>query len=278
MPRKAAFCSQCGHYVWLTDEGLCENGHSRPNLRDVREVDVLPAVAAGAASMSTPPSRTEPAPSPWETPAASPWESQVPGPAVPAGPPAVEPTLLPPATDLYASSVAGSAGYPIADPVHAEIAAVGDPFLYAAMTQVQPAQTDVFGKRVGAFLIDTVILQVVQVIAGVALGIALAIVTMGRISESAAGFIGYLFALVIYLGYFTLFEVTLGFTPGKGIFGLRVVTIDKDRISFGQALGRNAARFIDLLFFALPGILAIRGSSHHQRLGDQWAGTYVIGR
>lgn len=42
MPRTAAFCTDCRHYVWLNAEGGCENGHARPALRDVRQVDSLP--------------------------------------------------------------------------------------------------------------------------------------------------------------------------------------------------------------------------------------------
>lgn len=298
MARKAAFCSQCARYVWLTPEGLCENGHTKPNLRDVRETDTLPSVAAGAASVGTPqptlqPPTAQPTLQPPAAPAqpidapavpaqpavpappAAPWEAQAPV-VPPAASPDISPTLLPPSTDLYADSVASAQGYPSATGLQADLAATGDPYLYAMMTEVQPAQTDVLGKRVIAFIIDSFILQVVQAMLGFALGIFLAIVTAGNVSEGGAMGAGYLMGVVVTLAYFTAFEAGLGYTPGKALFGLRVMNKDRSKISVGQALGRNAARFVDLLFMGLVGLFAARGSAYRQRFGDQWANTYVV--
>lgn len=284
MARKAAFCSQCARYVWLTPEGLCENGHTKPNLRDVRETDTLPSVAAGAAAVSA--AMQQPAPPQPAMPAveaqpaipappAAPWEAPPPvGP--PAAPAAPAPTLLPPSTDLYASSVAGSQGYPSDIGLQAELAATGDPNLYAMMTEVQPAQTDVLGKRVIAYIIDTMVLSFLQGIIGFGLGVFLAIITAGNISDGAASGSGYLMGVIITLAYFTAFEAGLGYTPGKALFGLRVMNKDRSKISVGQALGRNAARFVDLLFMGLIGLLAARNSAYRQRYGDQWANTYVV--
>jgi len=256
MARKAAFCSQCARYVWLTPDGLCENGHSKPNLRDIRETDTLPTASVGAAAVSA--SMQQPIPvspvQPVAAPQAAPWETPEGVPAPPAAP--------------------WETGAPVG--LEAELAATGDPHLYAMLTEVQPAQTDVLGKRVIAYIIDILVLSFLQGIIGFGLGIFLAIITAGNISEGAASGSGYLMGVVITLAYFTAFEAGLGYTPGKALFGLRVMNKDRTKISVGQALGRNAARFVDLLFMGLIGLLAARNSAYRQRYGDQWANTYVV--
>jgi uncharacterized RDD family membrane protein YckC len=72
-----------------------------------------------------------------------------------------------------------------------------------------------------------------------------------------------------------LAEARFGRTPGKRLFGLRVVSEDGTAISLGQAIFRRVAPFIGfpLLVVDLPAALA---DSRHRRAFDRAAGTLVV--
>jgi hypothetical protein len=76
-------------------------------------------------------------------------------------------------------------------------------------------------------------------------------------------------------GYFVYFEYKKnGQTPGKKIFGLKVVTLDGSPLSLSKCIMRETLRYVDLMF-VLPGVLAFLLTQKHQRLGDMLAGTMV---
>ncbi|NLI75659.1 MAG: RDD family protein [Candidatus Riflebacteria bacterium] len=83
--------------------------------------------------------------------------------------------------------------------------------------------------------------------------------------------------LVVW-GYHILFEIFLdGQTPGKRHFGIRVVTLDGQRIEFFPSMVRNLARIVDFLPFGfVAGAVAMLSSRHHQRIGDLFSRTMVI--
>lgn len=69
-------------------------------------------------------------------------------------------------------------------------------------------------------------------------------------------------------------SLTNGSSPGKALFGLRVVTTDGGPVTFRHALVRG---FIQLAELPLGvGILVALGNLRSQRLGDLAAGTFVI--
>jgi len=86
-----------------------------------------------------------------------------------------------------------------------------------------------------------------------------------------------LWIFVVWAGYFPVAESVKGQTLGKMILGLKVVSKTGRRISFGQALKRHIADLLDSIFFGLVALIAIKNSPAHQRLGDLWAETIVIG-
>jgi len=83
-------------------------------------------------------------------------------------------------------------------------------------------------------------------------------------------------SLLIFLGYYVVFEAILGRTIGKVVVGIRVVGEDAESISWGQALGRNLLRVVDALFFYFVAAIFVWSSSKRQRLGDRAANTFVI--
>lgn len=128
--------------------------------------------------------------------------------------------------------------------------------------------------RIGAYCIDfglrfmlMVLLSIIYLISGIALG------------ERVATGLMLLTWFVLDWFYPVFFEAgKRGATPGKMLFGLRVVQISGTPITFGQAVVRNFLRFIDGLptFNYLVGIASCFATRRFQRLGDLAAGTVVV--
>lgn len=154
--------------------------------------------------------------------------------------------------------------------------------------------TDVVGRRVGAAIVDSIILLGPQVLIFLTLmwqpifgkGGLVDQVDQASRSRSApppemngAFMSRYLLSLaamwtVMFLYYF-ITERTLQGSPGKLAFGLRVVgSTGAAPISWGQSAGRNALRLLfDSNLIALIVILVSKG---HRRVGDMAAHTLVI--
>ena len=82
---------------------------------------------------------------------------------------------------------------------------------------------------------------------------------------------------VVWIIYFPIIESIRGQTLGKLILGLRVVTKNGNPISFGQAFKRHLLDMIDFFFFGVVAFITIKNTPDHQRVGDLWAKTIVIG-
>ena len=125
-------------------------------------------------------------------------------------------------------------------------------------------QGDVVPRRVGAFLVDLIVISVVGGLLTAALGI-----------EALAS--GALLTL-LYLLYFIGFEGAYGKTPGKHLLGLVVVTERGEPCEYRAATIRTLLRLIDGLPGALylVGLVAIYLTDDRQRLGDLAADTVVV--
>lgn len=84
-----------------------------------------------------------------------------------------------------------------------------------------------------------------------------------------------LIVLCFYHGYFILLENKTGQTPGKKVFGLRVVAEDGGKATLGQCILRDVLRYIDCGLL-VPGLVCISLSEKRQRLGDLAARTRVV--
>ena len=82
---------------------------------------------------------------------------------------------------------------------------------------------------------------------------------------------------IVWVIYFPVIESITGQTLGKKILGLRVVTKSGNPISFWQAIKRRVADFLDFGPFGLVAYLTIKNTPDHQRVGDLWAKTIVVG-
>lgn len=82
--------------------------------------------------------------------------------------------------------------------------------------------------------------------------------------------------LIVMVLYMVSLE-SLGFTLGKWLLGLRVVSTDGSRPGLWKSVLRNALRFVDSLpTFNILGVILILRNAEHARFGDRIAGTRVV--
>ncbi len=86
--------------------------------------------------------------------------------------------------------------------------------------------------------------------------------------------LGIIAMLVFYHGFFIYYEFKRGFTPGKKLFGLKVVSLDGSRVSMRQCVIRDMMRYIDCML-VVPGLISMNVSQKRQRLGDMLCATMV---
>jgi uncharacterized RDD family membrane protein YckC len=74
--------------------------------------------------------------------------------------------------------------------------------------------------------------------------------------------------------YFIYYHLNRGATPGKHLFGLKVISLDGRPLSRRQCILRECLIYIDVGFL-FPGLISILATPRNQRLGDLAAGTMV---
>ena len=128
-----------------------------------------------------------------------------------------------------------------------------------------------FPSRVLALLLD----MLVQI---VVLGFALGALFAGAGTRSdyvAAAAVA--ISVLVIVGYPTAFEtLSRGKTLGKLAFGLRVVGDDGSPVRFRQALVRGLTGAIEIWSFAPIALICSIASDQGKRVGDFFAGTYVV--
>lgn len=138
--------------------------------------------------------------------------------------------------------------------------------------------------RLLALVIDTIFFSLIWSVANFVFGVTQVtsgspVSVGGSAAFSTQTSIPWVWTSVIYLGYFIGFESVFSATPGKGLCGLRVATVDGRRLAVRTVVWRNLVRVVD----ALPILYLLGGGSvlltmHSQRLGDLVAGTTVVHR
>ncbi len=99
-----------------------------------------------------------------------------------------------------------------------------------------------------------------------------------RLDPAAGAAISLTSTVIVIVGYPVIWETaTRGRTPGMYALGLRVVGDDGSPERFRQALVRGLTSVVEIwLFTGLPALIASLISSRGKRLGDLFAGTFVI--
>jgi uncharacterized RDD family membrane protein YckC len=132
--------------------------------------------------------------------------------------------------------------------------------------------TDVVGARIGAQVIDTVLLFVQVVVVTLLL-----VLLVQPESRDAVDGLAALTVLTLPL-YGGLFEgLWNGQTPGKRFTGIKVVDRQGREPGLGKALGRNVPAIVLFSWVTTAvALAAIATSDLRQRLFDGVAGTYVV--
>lgn len=156
-------------------------------------------------------------------------------------------------------------------------------------TEVGPVRPAGMGKRVGAYIIDTVIVALVlSVLAFVGLDGGLVPATPEGTDASSTYVSGMLFA-ALTLAYFVLMEAATGQTFGKRLLRIRATKADGSDMTLEGAFKRRVLFFIgsvvpvagiaNLIGFAVPLaalVTAIQDHGLHQGFHDRWASTRVV--
>jgi len=142
-----------------------------------------------------------------------------------------------------------------------------------------------FWRRLFAYFIDRFILYLVSVVLflvglsalEVEAGAVERLLLSGRLPEGAGSFtLVYILAVIFTdMAYFTWFHGAGGRTPGKMLFGLRVVQASGEPATFGVAFLRWVGYLISGLFFCL-GFLWIAFDGRKQGWHDKIAATIVV--
>ena len=117
----------------------------------------------------------------------------------------------------------------------------------------RPVEVASQGKRFLNYLLDQVILYIVNSGIGFVLGFAMAASSGPDAVEDVPMLIFYAIGIGVSLCYFILFEAMFGRSIGKMATGTRVVNEDGSPPSFGQVVGRTFARFIPFEPFSFLG-------------------------
>lgn len=136
-----------------------------------------------------------------------------------------------------------------------------------------------FWRRVGAYIIDAVLLWIVLSVIGSIFGIG---TTVSEVSDLSANFSysaddapSMLLSLVLGIAYFAGLESSsMQATLGKKALGLVVTDLNGHRISFLRALGRYAAKFLSAVILFI-GFIMVAFTERKQGLHDLLAGTQV---
>jgi uncharacterized RDD family membrane protein YckC len=128
-----------------------------------------------------------------------------------------------------------------------------------------------WGSRVGAYLLDSLII-VVPLVVLIVVGVA--------VDLWALVLIGYIGTLVAPFFYFTYFHGASGQTPGKRALGIRVASDETgEPIGYGRAFGRYAITVVFAWVLFLPLVLDYLWplwDTKKQALHDKVVGSIVV--
>ena len=137
-----------------------------------------------------------------------------------------------------------------------------------------------FWIRLAAWIADMVCLFLATIVLAV---LVLATIWFGgrlggEINEQVMALAGYSGAVIVMASgflYFTLFVGSSGQTPGKKLFGLKIVRVNGLEMTYGRACLRSLCWILSLLLFSI-GFLMIAFTRQKRGLHDILAGTRVI--
>jgi uncharacterized RDD family membrane protein YckC len=131
---------------------------------------------------------------------------------------------------------------------------------------VPPEATHFSVRRYFAHLVDSIVFTVLLVVVA-----ALAFAAGGDVAGYAVVVLGF---TVGQVAFYVIAHGRSGRTPGKRLFGLRVIGADGLRPQRDALIRRSLPLIFE--YFQLVALFAMMSSDHRQRMGDRGAHTYVI--
>jgi uncharacterized RDD family membrane protein YckC len=131
--------------------------------------------------------------------------------------------------------------------------------------------------RAIAFAVDAAIIDLIALVVGVGVGLALSILSIGDDLQTVLLACAGVAFVVWSVAYFVVFWSTTGQTPGNRLMHIRVCGDDDEEV---LTLRRSLLRFGALLLAALPlfaGFLTVLVDDRRRGLHDMLAGTVVVG-
>jgi uncharacterized RDD family membrane protein YckC len=129
-----------------------------------------------------------------------------------------------------------------------------------------------FWIRFVAQIIDGIVMYLGGMIVGLLVGLAMGATGLAGVAAKA---LSQLFVSALGVAYVTYFLGAYGATPGKMVFGLKVVRSNGDKVTYGRAFGRYWAYFLSGIILAIGYIMA--GFDQEKRaLHDRICDTRVI--
>jgi uncharacterized RDD family membrane protein YckC len=141
-----------------------------------------------------------------------------------------------------------------------------------------------FMRRVGAFLIDLLIVPILWLAALFGIGLAFGLVagflgtseeTDERFLDTLIGPLAVVLMAAVPILYAAVLEAGAGGTVGKLLLKIHVASADGSRLRFGRALVRSVGKLFSTIFFGL-GFLPAAFTERHQAMHDFIAGTVVL--
>jgi uncharacterized RDD family membrane protein YckC len=130
-----------------------------------------------------------------------------------------------------------------------------------------------FWRRFAAYVIDGIVVYIVSLVAGVALGLILG---FARVNADLIAVAGAILGVAIALLYYPLQESSEAqATLGKRALGVKVTDLNGQRISFPRALGRMFAKLLSGLLFGIGYVMAAF-TPRKRALHDMISGTLVV--
>jgi len=132
-----------------------------------------------------------------------------------------------------------------------------------------------FPSRLLALALDLLIQLILLFVLFLIVGLA---ITGDQTTGATAGAIALTVSVLIVVGYPVIWEtLTRGGSPGKFALGLRVVSDDGGPERFRQALVRGLSAVVEIwLLLGCPALISSLLSERGKRLGDLFAGTFVV--
>ena len=133
-----------------------------------------------------------------------------------------------------------------------------------------------FWVRFVAYMLDSFLVGIVQVVLGLLIGLVIGSMGMAVEGDPAISTVLWLFGVVLSLGYAVFFTGYCGQTPGKMALRIKVIRTDGSQISYGRAALREIpGKFISSILLGI-GYIMVAFDRQKQGLHDKIADTYVI--